>query len=111
MSTLKLIMEIGLGTLYAIGAVFNSVYTLGNGTKFYGAFLSGAWNEPARWLLRNVILPNTSAFTVLLILFEITVAMMILSRGDLVRPALLAGTGFCIVAAAVSSFLSTSSRV
>lgn len=103
MTTLRLVGEIGVGVLFAAGAVFNAAYTLGHGDKFYGAWVAGAWHEPARWLLRTVILPHAKAFTVLLILFEATLAVMILGRGGFVRPALVAGAVFCVIAAAVSS--------
>lgn len=103
MTTLCLIAEISLGVLYSVGAIFNTVYTLGNTHKFYGAFLAEAWHEPARWLLRTIVLPNATAFTVTLILFEVAVAIMILTRGDLVRVALIAGAIFCAAAAIVSS--------
>jgi hypothetical protein len=36
-------------------------------------------------------------------MFEFTLAIMMLSRTELVTPALYAGAGFCIVAALVSS--------
>jgi hypothetical protein len=53
--------------------------------------------------LRTVILPHAEAFTVPLILFERTVAILILGQGDLAGPALVAGTVICIIAAVVSS--------
>jgi hypothetical protein len=103
MATTRFIFEILLGVLYLSGAVFNTVYTLRHTRRFYGAFLAGAWFEPARWFLRSLILPNAKALTVALILFEVTLAAVILSRGDLVGPALLAGAVFCVIAAVVSS--------
>jgi hypothetical protein len=103
MTTLRLVGEISVGALFAVGAVFNAVYTLGHSGKFYGAWVAGAWHEPARWFLRTVIVPHAKAFTVSLILFETTVAALILGQGDLAGPALVAGTVFCIMAAAVSS--------
>ena len=89
--------------LYAVGAVFNTVYTLGHAEKFYGAFADGAWLGPARRFLRNCVLPNATAFTVSLILFEASMAIMILLRGDFVHAALIAGAVFCVIAAVVSS--------
>ncbi len=103
MATTRFIAEIALGVLYFFGAVFNTVYTLRHTRKFYGAFLSGAWLEPARSFLRTVVLPNATVFTMALILFETTVAILILGQGDLAGPALVAGTVFCIIAAVVSS--------
>ena len=103
MTALRPIIEISIGVLYAVGAVFNTVYTLHHSDKFYGAFVEGAWLGPARWFLRTVVLPNATVFTVSVILFEIVVAIMILTRGDLVRAALIAGAVFSVTAAVVSS--------
>jgi hypothetical protein len=103
MTTFRFVAEMGVGVLFAVGAVFNTVCTLGHSGEFYRAWVAGAWHEPARWFLRAVILPRAKAFTVSLILLETTVAVMILSRGDLAGPALIAGTVFCVITAAVSS--------
>jgi hypothetical protein len=103
MTTLRLVAEIALGVLYAVGALFNAVYTLGHGDKFYGAFVTGAWNEPARRFLRAIILPNATPFTLSLILFQAAIATILLTRGDLVRAALIAGAVFSVIAASVSS--------
>lgn len=103
MTSLRLIAEIVFGVLYAAGAIFNLAYTLGHAGKFYGAFLEGAWHGPARWLLRTLVLPNAVAFTVVLVLFELALAIAILTRSDLAGAALVAGAVFCLAAAAVSS--------
>lgn len=103
MTSLRLIGEIGIGILFAAGPVFNVFYTLDHGDKFYGAWVAGAWHEPARRFLRGVILPHARAFTGALILFEVILAVLIFSQGNLVRPALLAGAVFCVAAAVVSS--------
>ena len=95
--------EVAIGGLYSVGAIFNTVYTLGQADKFYGAFAHGAWFKPVRRFLRTIVLPNATAFTVSLILLEKAVAIMIFTRGDLVRPALIAGATFCIIAGVVSS--------
>jgi hypothetical protein len=103
MTTLQLVAELAVAVLYVVGAGFSTVYTLGQSDRFYGSWVEGAWHEPARWFLRNVILPHAKGFTVALILFETTVAALILGQGDLAGPALVAGTVFCIMAAVVSS--------
>ena len=103
MPSLRLFLELAFGVLYSAGALFNMTFTLRHAEDFYGAFLAGAWHEPARWILRTVILPHATAFTVLLAGLELAVAIMIFSRGDLVRIALLAGAVFCLCAAFVSS--------
>ena len=103
MDLLRNIGEIGLGVLFGMGAVFNATYTRTHGEEFYGSFAEGAWLVPARRVIEKVVIPNATVVTALLVVFGATVAIMILLRGDLVRPALLAGGGFALVAATASS--------
>ncbi|MDH3259897.1 MAG: hypothetical protein OEM81_11535 [Acidimicrobiia bacterium] len=103
MDLLRNIGEIGLGALFLIGAVFNATYTRTHGEKFYGSFADGAWLGPARQMIEKVVIPNATVFTMALVLFQATVAIMILLRGDLLQCALLAGGGFALVAAGASS--------
>ncbi|MGI9649278.1 MAG: hypothetical protein ACR2OI_12235 [Acidimicrobiia bacterium] len=100
---LRSVLEIAVGALYAVGAVFNSVYTLRHTAELYGDFADGAWLSPAEWFIRRVVIPNGTLFTVLLIVFQATVAIAILTRGDLVKPALLVGGVFACVVALFSS--------
>lgn len=95
--------EISVGVIYGVGAVFNSVYTLSHGDEFYGSFADGAWLGPARWLVDNVVLSNTTVFTAALIVFQIAVAVTILTRSELVVAALIAGAAFSVLAALASS--------
>ena len=37
-STVRIVLEIGLGLLYLVGAIFNAVYTLRNSEEFFGSF-------------------------------------------------------------------------
>ncbi len=103
MDLLRNIGEIGLGVLFGAGAIFNATYTRTHGEDFYGSFADGAWLVPARRAIEKVVIPNATLVTSLLVLFGAAVAIMILSRGDLVRPGLLAGGCFALVAAAPSS--------
>jgi len=103
MATWRVIGEVGIGVLFAVGAVFNALYTLRHGREFYQAWVGGAWHAPARWILRVVVVPNATAATVALIVFEAAVAVPILTQGALVRPALIAGAVFAVFAAALSS--------
>lgn len=98
-----MVAEIAIGLLYVAGAVFNSVYTLSHREEFYGSFAEGAWFRPARRIINTIVLPNSTAFTVVLIVFQATVAAMILTRGDWVAPALYAGAVFSALAALASS--------
>lgn len=97
------VIEIGFGLLYLIGAVFNFLYTLNHGDEFYGGFADKAILAASRQLVRKVIIPRAKLFTGLLIVFQLLVAVSILSRGDFVEPALIAGAVFCFIAALVSN--------
>lgn len=103
MDLLRNVAEVGVGVLFGIGAIFNATYTRTHGEEFYGSFAEGAWLVPARRVIEKVVIPNSTVVTALLVLFGAAEAIMILLRGDLVRPALLAGGGFALVAAAASS--------
>jgi len=102
-STFRVVAEVAIGAVYAAGAVFNTVYTLRHTTEFYETFAGSAWLRPAASLIRTVIIPNGTLFTVLLITFQVTIAIAIFTRGDLVTAALLAGGVFSFVAAFFSS--------
>lgn len=103
MSNLRTVTEIGIGLLYAVGAVFHIVYTRSHREEFFGSFAAGAWCSPARWSVNNAVIPNAGFFTVVLILFQGAIAVMILTRGSLVAPALIAGAVFSSIAALASS--------
>lgn len=102
-STLRNIIEIGFGVVYLIGAIFNSVYTVNHGEEFFGSFAEGAWFVPSRLLVRNIVLPYSKLFTILLIVFQLIVAISILSRGIIVKPGLIAGAVFSLAAVMVSN--------
>lgn len=103
MSGFRTVAEIGMGALIGIGGVFNTVYTMRHSKEFYGTFSEGAWFPPGRWFVDNVVLPNATVFTVLLIVFQLAVATTILTRGDLVAAGLVAGAAFACLAALASS--------
>ena len=97
------VIEIGLGLLYLIGAIFNILYTFHHGDEFYGSFADKAILAASRQFVRKVVIPRAKLFTGLLIAFQLLVAASILSRGNLVEPALIAGAVFCFIAALVSN--------
>lgn len=107
----RTVAEIAVGVLFAVGAVFNTAYTLRHTDEFYGEFADGAWLSPAEWLIRNVVIPNGTLFTVLLITFQAAVAIAILTRGDLVTVALLAGGSFALVVALFSNPAGTAANL
>ena len=94
MDILVKIGEIGFGVLFLISAIFNASYTLRHGKEFYDNFATKAWFGPYRTLIRSIIIPHATLFTVLLIILLLTLALMILTRGSLVQPALIAGAAF-----------------
>lgn len=103
MNGLRTAAEIAIGLLFGVGATFNTLYTLSHSNEFYGAFAEGAWFSPSRWLINNVVIPNATVFTIGLIAFQVALAVAILTRGDLVRTALIAGATFSVLAALASS--------
>jgi len=101
--SLRNILEIGFGVIYMIGAGFNTAYTLKHGEKFYGAFAEGTWFVPAKWFITKFVIPKPRIFTTTLILFQLFVAIALLSQGPYVGLGLLAGTTFCLYAVFVSN--------
>ena len=95
-SNLASIVEIGFGIFFLIGAIFNLSYTFRRGQEFYGSFAANAWIRPCRTLIRNVVIPHAKLFTILFIAFQITVGLMILTRGGLVTAGLIAGAVFSL---------------
>jgi hypothetical protein len=97
------LIEIGFGVLYLIGAIFNALYTLRHGDEFYGSFADKAILAPSKQLIRKLVIPHARVFTILLIVFQLTVAFCILSRGPLVMPGLIAGAIFTFAVVFVSN--------
>ena len=95
--------EIVIGALYAIGAVHQAFIVLPESREFYVAMATQAWIRPAQVFVEEVLVPNSAAVTVLVFVFEATLAIAILSRGAAVRWALVAGGVFSIVGALTGS--------
>ena len=102
-SNLKNIVEIGVGLLFLVGAIFNVSYTLRHGEEFYGSFAASAWFRPSRKLVRSVVIPRSKLFTILLVALQVSIAVTILSRGNLVQYGLIAGAVFSLAAVLVSN--------
>ena len=102
-ASLRYMLEIGFGIIYIIGAGFNYAYTLRHGEEFYSAFARNTWFSPARWMIEKFVLPSPRMFTTTLILFQLLVAIALLSQGPYVGLGLLAGTAFCLYAVFVSN--------
>lgn len=102
-SAVRTIAEIGIGLLYFIGAIFNSLYTFRHGDEFYGSFAKGTLLPPVRVFINRIVIPNSKPFTLLLIGFQLVTAFAILSRGPYASYGLYAGALFCLVAAVASN--------
>jgi hypothetical protein len=100
---LRNILEVGVGIVYLIGAVFNSLYTFRHGEEFYGIFARGTWLKPTGQAMRKMVIPQSKMFTGLLVVFQVSAALSILSRGSFVGFGLIAGATFCFIAALVSN--------
>jgi hypothetical protein len=94
---LRSTVEVAVGVVYLAGALFNLVYVRTHGEQFLGEFACGAWVAPYRTLIRQTVVPNAGLFALLLAAFEATLAAMILSRGEAVTAALMAGTAFTLL--------------
>jgi hypothetical protein len=100
--TLRTILEIGFGLLYFVGAIFNTLYTYRHGKEFFGSFAENTWFKPGKWFITKFVLPTPRIFTITLILFQLLVAIAILSRGPFIAAGLLAGVVFSLYAVFVS---------
>jgi hypothetical protein len=99
----RIVIEIGFGCLYLIGAIFNALYTWRHGEEFYGSFADKATLSSARQLIRRLVIPWARLFTSLLIAFQLLVAVSILSQDRLVEIGLLSGAIFCLGVVFVSN--------
>lgn len=111
MAGVRTIAEVALGLLLAAGAVFNSTYTLRNGSEFYGSFSEGAWLPKVGELIDEIVIPNAALVTVGVVLVGSSAAAMILTRGGLVTAGLVLGSVFALTAAAASSPVGTIANV
>lgn len=93
------IAELVIGALYATGAVFQAFDTLRKSEEFYRVMAEQSWLRPAELFIESALVPNSFAVTVLVVIFQASLAIAIFSRGAAVRPALVAGGIFSIVGA------------
>jgi hypothetical protein len=99
---LRNILEIGFGVLYLVGGAFHILYTYKHGEEFFGSFAEKAWFKPGKWFITKFVLPNPRPFALTLILFQLLLAVALLSRGPYVGLGLLAGVIFSLYAVFVS---------
>ncbi|MGI9584110.1 MAG: hypothetical protein ACR2N7_00795 [Acidimicrobiia bacterium] len=96
-------LEVAFGLLFAIGALSQAVSTLPNSEQFYQDMADLAWLPPAKAFVEAWLVPNSNLATILVVVFQAATAIGILSRGSLVRPALVGGGLFSIVGAVTGS--------
>jgi len=101
--TIRTVAEVVIGVLYAMGATHQALWTLLHSEEFYTNMANRAWLQPAQVFVEKLLVPNSVTITVLLIVFQATVAIAILTMGPWVGPALVAGGVFSIVGALTGS--------
>ncbi|MDH3249012.1 MAG: hypothetical protein OEQ47_08625 [Acidimicrobiia bacterium] len=99
MDTARNIAEIGVGVLFALGAVFNATYTRKEADEFCRSFAEAAWFGPGRRLVERIVVPIAVVFNAAVILLQAAVALATLSRTDLTTAGLVAGAMFEALAA------------
>lgn len=72
-----------IGFAYLAAAVFNTIYTLPRSDQLDG-YAEGAWFGFLEGFMRDVFMPNGELFMTLVIIFEVAVAILILSRNSYV---------------------------
>ena len=106
-SRVRSALEVVIGLLYAVGAMSQALSTLPNSTQFYLDMAGLAWMPPAQSFIEQFLVPNSGVVTVLVVVFEAGTAAGILTRGSMVRPALIAGGIFSLVGAITGSSAET----
>jgi len=86
-----------IGIAYLAAASFNTTYTLSHTSELDG-YAEGAWFAFLTDFMRDVFIPNATVFMVLVIVFEIAVGLLIMSRGTWVDIGVWASIGWVLVA-------------
>jgi hypothetical protein len=84
------------GGFYLAMATYNATVTLPNAAKSYTDFADNLAWPGFDWLLLHLVVPAAIPLTVLLITFEIGVALLVLSKGQRARLGLLAAIAFMV---------------
>ncbi|NIA25681.1 MAG: hypothetical protein GWP04_08945 [Gammaproteobacteria bacterium] len=72
-----------IGVAYLAAAIFNAMYTFSRSHEL-GGYAEGAWFPFLKDFMSDVFMPNGELFMSLVIVFEIAVGLLILSRGTYV---------------------------
>jgi hypothetical protein len=84
-------------------AAYNTTMVLPNAAESYRGVAELSW-PGFDWLMLHVVAPAGVPFTLLLVAFEVGVAVLVLSRGRRVRVGLLAAVAFMIGLAPLMSW-------
>lgn len=77
------VVRMVLGSIYLFGAAVNLWFTLFNPQVYHGFADSAITAYKTLW--DSVVIPNLTSWLVLVIIFEITVGTLILSKGNFVK--------------------------
>lgn len=80
--------------LFGVSAVFNAVVTVPNAAEVFEAFRDMAWLGGYRDMIDVIALANPTAFALLLVVFEVMVAVLLASRTRWVRVGVAAAVAF-----------------
>jgi hypothetical protein len=95
--------RIGFGGFFLAMAAYNTTVVLPNAAESYKGIAELSW-PGFDWLMLHLVVPAGVSFTVLLVAFEVGVAILVLSKGRRVRVGLLAAVAFMIGLAPLMSW-------
>ena len=88
--------RLAFGGFYLAMATYNTTVVLPNAAKSYTDIANNLAWPGFDWLMLHLVVPTAVPLTVLLIAFEVSVAVLVLSKGQRVRLGLLAAIAFQI---------------
>jgi hypothetical protein len=88
--------RLGFGGFFLAMATYNATVTLPNAAESYKQIADNLAWPGFDWLLLHLVVPAAVPLTVLLIAFEVSVAALVLSKGQRVRLGLLAAVAFMV---------------
>ena len=88
--------RLAFGGFYLAMATVNATVILPNAAAFYTSIADKTAWPGFDWLMRHLVVPAAVPFMLLLIAFEVSVAVLVLSKGQWVRLGLLAAIAFQI---------------
>jgi hypothetical protein len=87
------IIVTGFGLAYLFGGIANFLFIYKNG---FERFVNDAWLPLSQRLIQSIVIPNTMFFMILLFIFQVLIAIAILSRGPFVIYGLMGGAAFSL---------------